>query len=168
MHNAVILAGATIEHHCWIGPGAVIGSDGFGLDAQGRLAHIGRVVIGAEVTIGANTCIDRGTLGETRVGAHTHIDNLVQIGHNAEVGSGVVLCGQVGVAGSAVIGDGAVIGGQAGVAQHARVGHGCRVAAQSGVTRHLKGPGTYSGHPAEPDQERLRRIARVRKHFSTS
>ncbi|MEE2787671.1 MAG: UDP-3-O-(3-hydroxymyristoyl)glucosamine N-acyltransferase [Myxococcota bacterium] len=166
MHNAVILDDTSIGKRCWIGPSAVIGSLGFGLDQQGRLPHMGAVFIGDDVTVGAQTCVDRGTIGHTRIGAGTHIDNLVQIGHNVQIGCGVVLCGQVGLAGSSVIGDGVVLGGQSGVAQHAEVGPGCRVAAQSGVTKNIEGSGTFSGHPAEPNRPRLRRLARIRKRFN--
>ena len=137
MHRACILDRTRVGKNCWIGPNAVIGSYGFGIDQFGRKPHIGSVVIGHRVTIGAQTCIDRATFGETRVGDDCHIDNLVQIGHNVDIGQGVVICGQAGIAGSAKVGDGVVIGGQAGIADHAYVASGIRLAAQSGVTRSL-------------------------------
>lgn len=161
--RASLLDGCAVGADAWIGPGAVIGSVGFGLDGGGRLPHVGVAVIGEGATIGANTCVDRATVGRTEIGAGAHLDNLVQIGHNARIGPGAVLCGQVGIAGGAVIEAGVVIGGQAGVAGHVTVGRGVRLAAQSGVTRSLATPGDYSGHPAEPNRERLRRLARLRR-----
>lgn len=162
-HHAVVHAGCTVGDGVWIGAHAVIGSPGFGLDAAGRIPHIGAVRIGARVSIGAQTCIDRGTVADTVIQADAHLDNLVQVGHNAFVGCGAVLCGQVGLAGGARVEAGAVIGGQAGVAGRARVGAGARVAAQAGVTRALAPGGTYSGHPAEANLIRLKRIARLRQ-----
>ncbi len=161
--RAVVLDGCELGADVTVASGAVIGAPGFGLDAAGRVPHIGRVVVGDGATIGANTCIDRATVGITRVGARAHLDNLVQVGHNAQIGPGAVLCGQVGVAGGAVIEAGAVIGGQAGIAGHRTVGAGAQVAAQSGVTRDLAAGGRYSGHPAEPNRQRLQRLARLRR-----
>ena len=161
--RVVVLEGSELGDEVEVGSGTVIGSPGFGFDAQGRLPHPGRVVIERGVYIGANVCIDRATLGETRVGAGARIDNLVQLGHGVRVGAGAVLCGQVGLAGGAVVLAGAVIGGQAGVAGMCTVGEGARVAAQSGVTRSLAAGGTYSGHPAEENRLRLRRLAFVKR-----
>lgn len=161
--RATVLDGTIIEADAWIGPGAIIGSIGFGLDATGRLPHPGRVRIGRGATLGAQTCVDRATVGWTTIGAGAHLDNLVQIGHNATIGPGAVLCGQVGIAGGARIGADVVIGGQAGVTGHVDIAAGVRIAAQSGVTRPLAAAGDYSGHPAEPNRERLRRLARLRR-----
>lgn len=166
--RATLHPGATVLDACGVGADAllgvraVVGGVGFGLDAEGRVPHTGTVEIGAGATLGAHTCVDRATVGVTRVGPGAHLDNLVQVGHNATIGAGVVLCGQVGVAGGATIEDGAVLGGQVGVTGHVTVGAGARVAAQSGVTRSLPGGAEYSGHPAEPNRVRLRRIARLR------
>ncbi len=161
--RATVLDGCTVGADCLLGAGSVIGGPGFGLDAAGRLPHVGTVVIEDGVTLGANTCVDRATLGETRIGAGAQIDNLVQIGHNARVGAGAVLCGQVGLAGGAVVEAGAVLGGQAGVNGGATVGAKARVAAQSGVTKSLAAGGDYSGHPAEPNRVRLKRLAALRR-----
>ncbi len=161
--RASVLDACVVGADCLIGPGAVIGATGFGLDAGGRLPHVGRVVLEDAVTIGANTCIDRATLGDTHIGRGAHLDNLVQVGHNARIGAGAVLCGQVGLAGGAMVEAGVVLGGQVGVAGGAIVGRGARVAAQSGVTQSLPPAGEYSGHPAEPNRPRLRRIARLRR-----
>lgn len=162
-HHAVVHADTHVGERVWIGAHAVLGSPGFGLDAAGRLPHVGAVRVGDGVSIGAQTCVDRGTVADTIIEADAHLDNLVQVGHNAFVGRGAVLCGQVGLAGGARVEAGAVIGGQAGVAGAARVGANARVAAQSGVTRRLPPDGTYSGHPAEANHARLKRIARLRQ-----
>lgn len=161
--RATVLDRCVVEAGAWIGPGAVIGSVGFGLHAGRRLPHVGIAIIEAGATIGALSCVDRATVGRTVIGRGAHLDNLVQVGHNARVGAGAVLCGQVGLAGGARVEPGVVIGGQAGVAGHVTVGSGVRLAAQSGVTRDLKAPGDYSGHPAEPNRARLRRVATLKR-----
>jgi len=161
--KTVIMDHCRIGERTRIGPGAVIGGPGFGLDAEGPIPHLGRVLIGTDASIGANTCIDRGLVGDTLIGNGAHLDNLVQIGHGAFIGAGAVLCGQVGVAGSARVEPGVVLGGQVGVADHVRIGSGVRVAAQSGVTRDLPQPGDYSGHPAEANRQRLKRLARLKR-----
>ncbi len=167
--GAVLHPRATVLDGCAIGAGvllctgAVVGSPGFGLDAAGRVPQLGVAVVEDDATIGANSCVDRAALGETRIGRGSRLDNLVQVGHGAWIGPGAVLCGQVGVAGGARVEAGAVLGGQAGVSGHVTIGEGARVAAQSGVTRSLPGGGVYSGHPAEPNRRRLRRMARLRR-----
>src|SRR5439155_3875 len=118
--------------------GAVVGSDGFGYAVSAgehvKIPHIGRVVIEDDVEIGANTTIDRATLGETRIGAGTKIDNLVQVAHNVTVGRGVVIVAQCGIAGSVIIGDGAVLAGQIGVKDHVHIGARAPIVAKSAVT----------------------------------
>jgi UDP-3-O-[3-hydroxymyristoyl] glucosamine N-acyltransferase len=161
--HCTILAGVLIGEECWLGPGVRMGSLGFGLDEHGRCPHIGGVKVGSRVSIGANTCIDSGTVSPTQIGDNSHIDNLVQIGHNVQLGEGVIVCGLVGISGSSRIKDGVVIGGQAGVAGHVTVGPKARIAAQSGVTKSLEGHTEYSGHPAEPNIERLRRMAVLKR-----
>jgi UDP-3-O-[3-hydroxymyristoyl] glucosamine N-acyltransferase len=132
---------------------AVIGSDGYGFtrDADGRhvkVPQVGIVVIEDDVEIGANTSIDRGTIGETRIGAGSKIDNLVQIGHNARLGRDVLLAAQVGLSGSATLEDRVTLGGQVGVAGHIVVGRGAIAAGQSGVTNSVE-PGRFvTGYPA--------------------
>ncbi len=163
MPFACILEKVTIGDQVWIGPHATIGSTGFGLDAAGRLPHSGTVHIGDSVSIGAHTCIDRGTVSSTRVESNTHIDNQVQVGHNVRIGSHVVICGQSGIAGGAVIEDHVILGGQVGISDHVTVGQGAHIAAQSGVTKNLVGGKRYSGYPAEPHLKRLQREARARK-----
>jgi UDP-3-O-[3-hydroxymyristoyl] glucosamine N-acyltransferase len=133
--------------------GAVIGSDGFGFTRgdDGRhvkVPQVGVVVVEDDVEIGANTTIDRATVGETRIGAGTKIDNLVQVGHNVRIGRDVLLAAQVGISGSATLEDRVTMGGQVGVAGHIVVGTGAVAAGQSGVTNSVE-PGRFvTGYPA--------------------
>jgi UDP-3-O-[3-hydroxymyristoyl] glucosamine N-acyltransferase len=161
--RAVVHGGVRLGARCVVGAHTVLGGPGFGFDAEGHLPHLGGLEIGDDVRLGASTCVDRGTIGPTRIADGARVDNLVQVGHNAQVGAGAVLCGQVGLAGGAVVEAGAVLGGQVGVAGAGRVGAGARVAAQAGVTRVLEAGGVYSGHPAEPNRPRLLRLARLKR-----
>ena len=146
--------------HALIGDGVKIssnvsiGGEGFGFAAgpKGpvRLAHVGRVVIGDGVEIGDNCAIDRGGLGDTVIGAHTKIDNLVQIGHNVRIGKHCVLAGQAGVAGSAVLGDFVMVGGAVSISDHVVVGNGAKIAGKSGVMRDVEAGQTVAGYPAMP------------------
>ena len=134
--------------------GVHIGQDGFGF-AMGRDGHVkvpqlGRVVIEDEVEIGAGTCIDRGTGPDTTIGEGSKIDNLVQIGHNVQIGKRAVIVAQTGIAGSTRIGDGAVLGGQTGIAGHLRIGPGVKLAAKSGVMQDVPAGASYGGFPAMP------------------
>ena len=140
--------------------GAVLGGSGFGF-APGpggleRLPHAGRCIVGDDVDIGSNTCIDRGSMDDTVIGDGTRIDNLVQIAHNVRLGRNCMVMSQVGIAGSARIGDGVVLAGQVGVVGHLTIGDGARVAAQSGVGHDLPGGADYGGSPARPHREWLR------------
>ncbi len=140
--------GERVEVHS----GSVLGADGFGYatTAAGlvKIPQVGRVAIGDDVEIGANSCVDRAALETTSVGGGTKIDNLVQIGHNVTIGRRDVVCAQVGIAGSAVLGDGVVLGGQVGVAGHLKIGNGARVQAQSGIGRNVEDGETLHGSPA--------------------
>jgi UDP-3-O-[3-hydroxymyristoyl] glucosamine N-acyltransferase len=146
--------------HCLIGarvvlhPGVRIGQAGFGFapDPQGpvKVPQLGRVVIGDDVDIGANTTIDRGSGHDTVIGPGTMIDNLVQIGHNVVLGRGCVLAGQVGISGSTKLGDFVMAGGQAGFAGHLRIGSGARIAAKAGLMRDVEPGATVCGSPAVP------------------
>ena len=109
-----------------------------------------------DVEVGCNTTIDRGSIGDTVIGAGTKIDNLVQIGHNDRIGRHVMLISQVGISGSTTVGDGAVLGGQAGVGGHLRIGAGARVGGQAGVTGDVPDGATFSGYPARPHREAMR------------
>jgi UDP-3-O-[3-hydroxymyristoyl] glucosamine N-acyltransferase len=163
--GAIICQGSEIGAWVRIGPGAVIGSEGFGYlpRPQGpkKVRQIGVVRIGDHVEIGANTCIDRATLGATVIGRLTKIDNLVQIGHNVRLGEGVLIAGQTGVAGSTVIGDGAMLGGQVGIADHVAVGSRAKVAAGSGVARDVSTGAEVAGYPARTRGDWLREVARA-------
>jgi UDP-3-O-[3-hydroxymyristoyl] glucosamine N-acyltransferase len=120
-------------------------------------------VIEDDVEIGANTTIDRGSLGDTIVGRGTKIDNLVQIGHNVRIGKLCLIMAQVGIAGSVRVGDGVVLAGQAGISGHHTIGDGARIAAQAGVFGDVPAGETWSGYPARPHREALRAHAAVFK-----
>lgn len=153
--GTVLHSRVTVGHDCLLGArcivhaGVVIGADGFGFaPTQGRwekIEQLGAVRIGDEVEIGANTCIDRGALGDTVIGDGVKLDNLIQIGHNVEVGAHTAMAGCVGVAGSARIGAGCTIGGGAVVLGHLTLADGVHVSAASVVTRSLLQPGLYTG-----------------------
>jgi len=157
--NAVIHGNVKIGDGVIIHPGAVIGSDGFGFVFEAgehyKIPQVGRVIVHDNVEIGANACVDRATLGETRIGKGTKIDNLVQIAHNVRIGEKSIIVSQVGIAGSCEIGDFVTLAGQAGLADHATIDSGTVVAAQAGVAGHLS-RGVYSGAPAIPHKNWLR------------
>lgn len=165
--HTVVYPHVVIREHCSIGArcilhaGAVIGSDGFGFaPLEGRWAKIpqvGRAVLEEEVEVGANSCIDRATFGETRIKRGTKIDNLVQIGHNVEIGEHCVVAGKVGIAGSTVIGNWVRIGAAAGIGGHIDIGDGATVAAWSGVTKAVAAGAVVSGFPAM-DHTEARRV----------
>ena len=158
-----LIAGSRVIIH----PGVRIGQDGFGF-ALGEKQHIkvpqlGRVRIGDDVEIGANTTIDRGAVSDTVIGDGCKIDNLVQIGHNVRLGRNCVIVSQVGISGSTIIGDSVMLGGQAGLAGHLRVGDGARVAAQGGVMRDIDAGTTVGGFPAVPMREWMRSVALIKR-----
>jgi UDP-3-O-[3-hydroxymyristoyl] glucosamine N-acyltransferase len=168
--RVVIHAGTTLGNRVRVLAGAVLGSDGFGYarTAAGHIGfpQIGTLWIGDDVEIGANTTIDRGALGETRIGRGTKIDNLCHIAHNCVIGEEVLMAAEVGLAGSCVIEDGAMLGGQAGLGERVTIGRGVILGGQGGVlpgTR-IDGEGVvYWGTPAQPVREYLRGLARMRK-----
>ncbi|MBN1828817.1 MAG: UDP-3-O-(3-hydroxymyristoyl)glucosamine N-acyltransferase [Deltaproteobacteria bacterium] len=147
--------------------GVVVGSDGFGYADPGKsnvkIPQIGIVEIGDDCEIGANTTIDRGSLGTTRIGRGVKIDNLVQIAHNVEIGDNAVIVAQVGIAGSTKIGGGAILGGQVGVAGHITIGAGARIGAKSGVHKNVPPGQTVSGYVSMPHNEWLRSQALIKK-----
>lgn len=147
--------------------GAVIGADGFGFVWDGninrKIPQIGTVVIGNDVEIGANACIDRATIGATIIEDGTKIDNLVQIGHNVKVGPHVIIVGQTGIGGSCVIEERAILAGQVGVVDHVSIGGGATVAARSFVTSRVPPEEMVSGSPARPHREELESEVAIRR-----
>ena len=166
--NCVIYDNVEIGCDCVIHAGTVIGSEGFGYvrDEDGnfvKFPQIGTVMIEDNVEIGANTCIDRGALGETRIGEGTKIDNLVQVGHNVQIGKRCVIAAQTGISGSVIIEDDCVIGGQVGFGDHARVLSGAIIGSQAGVLPgKIVRPGVWWGTPIQPLAEYKRQNAHVK------
>ncbi|MDX8406326.1 MAG: UDP-3-O-(3-hydroxymyristoyl)glucosamine N-acyltransferase [Mariprofundus sp.] len=158
--NAVVQDGCVLGKRVILQPGAVVGSDGFGYAWSGqayvKIPQIGRVILEDDVEIGANSCIDRGAIGDTVIERGVKLDNLVQIAHNVRVGAFSVMASQVGVSGSTQVGRGCQFGGQAGLAGHIKVGDGCKLAGKTGVMSDLEAGGTYGGMPAMPQRQWLR------------
>ena len=158
---------ATIGSDCVINSGAVIGKDGFGYTRQNGhnvfIPHVGRVVIGNRVSVGANTCIDRGAMTDTRIGDGTKIDNLCQIAHGVVIGCECFLAGGVGLAGGVVVGDHALLAGQVGIANGVHIGNDAEVGAHSGVFRNVPDGARHMGYPAGPGTEFMRHYAWLRK-----
>ena len=175
--NVTVYPGTRIGKRVRIHSGTVIGSDGFGImrDASAatvKIPQVGAVEIDDDVEIGANCCIDRATLGTTRIKAGTKIDNLVQIGHNVEIGNHCCIVAQVGISGSVKIGKYCDLAGQAGINDHVNIGDRVRVGAQTGVIRDLES-GAWIGYPAMPRVEALRvyslltRLPELHRHIQT-
>ena len=164
--HTVLYERVTVGKDCVIHSGAVVGADGFGFTRdEGRnrkIPQVGGVVIGDDVEIGANTCIDAGTMEPTRIGSNTKIDNLVQIGHNVKVGERVVICGGASVAGSVTIEDDVTLAGQAGVSGHLTVGRGARVGGMSGVISDIEPGAVVAGLPHQPYREWAKSAAALR------
>jgi UDP-3-O-[3-hydroxymyristoyl] glucosamine N-acyltransferase len=162
LHPGVTVWGRVrIGRRVIVHPGAVLGADGFGymFDGAGhrKIPQVGGVEIEDDVEIGANTTVDRGTMGDTVIGHGSKLDNLVQVGHNCRVGADVILVAQVGISGSCRIGPRAMLGGQVGLADHGTVGEGAMVAAQSGIPSDVPAGGLWGGSPVRPMSE-MRRI----------
>ena len=145
--------------------GVRAGVDGFGYawadGAHRKVPQVGRCDIGEDVEIGANTTIDRGSVGPTEIGRGVKIDNLVHIAHNVRIGEHSVIVAQVGIAGSTTVGRGVTMAGQAGVPGHVRIGDGATIAARAGVFGDVPAGQTYSGYPARPHREALRSLASI-------
>ncbi|WP_084396095.1 UDP-3-O-(3-hydroxymyristoyl)glucosamine N-acyltransferase [Henriciella aquimarina] len=182
--NAVIGPGVQIGRDCEIGAnasvqcalignqvkiyaGARIGESGFGVTAGPNGAEdapqYGRVIIQDHVTVGANTCIDRGAFDDTIIGEHAKIDNLCQIGHNVVLGRSVLVASFGGISGSVTIGDGAMLGGRVGIADHVKIGAGAQIAASAGVFREIPPGDKWGGTPARPIRQWLKEVAWLQK-----
>jgi len=167
-NNSTVHAGVKIYEDCVIGndviihAGTVIGSDGFGFAPQPdgsyqKVPQIGNVIIEDQVEIGANTAIDRATMGSTIIKKGVKLDNLIQIAHNVEIGSQTVIAAQTGISGSTKLGQKIMIGGQAGIAGHLTIANGVKIAGGAGVTKNLDGEGkSYAGFPAEDAKQSLK------------
>ena len=155
-------AGTALGKRVIVHAGAVLGSDGFGYvpgksgEAHRKIPHVGRCLIGDDVEIGANTCIDRGSVDDTVVGAGTKIDNLVHIAHNVRIGARCLIMAEAGIAGSCQVEDEAIIAGQSGIGDHITIGRGARLLVQSGVIGDIEPGITVSGYPARSHREVLR------------
>lgn len=167
-------AHAVVREDCRIGDrvilqnGVVIGGDGLGFAKRAdgtwhKMAQSGPTVLEDDVEVQANACVDRATVGETRIGHGTKIDDLVLIGHASQVGANAMLCGQVGLAGSTKIGDNCILAGQVGTAGHLTVGDGAVITAQSGVPNDVPARALYSGYPAVENREWLRMMAALNR-----
>lgn len=172
VHSGAHIENATIGENCVIHNGASIGKDGFGFTRQNGknvfIPHVGRVLIGDRVSVGANSCIDRGAMTDTVIGDGTKIDNLVQVAHGVVIGKECFLAGQVGIAGGCVIGDRALLGGQVGLANGVHVGDDAEIGAHSGVFRNVPAGERYMGYPAGPGTEMMRHYAWLRKNTKTN
>lgn len=161
--HCALLPGVRLGDRVRLHPGVRLGTEGFGY-ARGpegpvKIPQVGGCILEDDVEVGANSTVDRGTLGDTVIGRGTVIDNLVHIGHNVEIGEGCTIVAQVGIAGSVRIGDGAVLAGQAGIADHLTIGPGARIGAQAGVIGDVPAEAEYSGYPARPHREAMRASA---------
>ncbi|MDP4184395.1 MAG: UDP-3-O-(3-hydroxymyristoyl)glucosamine N-acyltransferase [Bacteroidota bacterium] len=172
--DTILFAGAKVYEGCKIGKsciihaGAVIGADGFGFapDQEGhykKIPQVGYVEISDNVEIGANTTIDRGSMGNTIIGEGTKLDNLIQIGHNVEVGKDTVIVSQVGVAGSSKIGNNCMIGGQVGISGHLHIGNRVQVGAQSGIMHDINDGEVLLGSPSMGHRQFFKTMAVFRK-----
>ena len=163
--NVTVYADAVLGRRVIVHAGSRIGVDGFGYamvdGVHVKVPQVGGCVIEDDVEIGANCAIDRGSIGSTRIGAGSKLDNLVHIGHNVVVGRGSLVVAQVGVAGSTRMGDGVVVGGQAGIVGHLKIGAGARIGAQAGVISNVEPGQTVSGYPARDHRTYLKAMARV-------
>ena len=170
--GSIIYPGVKIYNNCQIGKnciihaGAVIGADGFGFapteNGYNKIPQIGNVIIEDNVEIGANTTIDRATMGSTRVKEGVKLDNLIQIAHNVEVGSHTVMAAQAGIAGSAKVGEWCMIGGQVGVAGHISIGDKVSIGAQSGIPSNVKSGSRLMGYPATDAKDFLRQSIHIK------
>ncbi len=160
--GVTLYPGTALGKRVIVHAGAVLGSDGFGYipgkagGGHRKIPHVGRCLLGDDIEIGANTCIDRGSVDDTVIGSGTKIDNLVHIAHNVRIGARCLIMAQAGIAGSCQVEDDVIIAGQTGIADHITIGHGARLLVQSGIIADIPAEGTVSGYPARPHRELLR------------
>lgn len=177
--NTIIWPGAVIRERCHIGndciihPNATIGADGFGFrpcpeKGLAKIPQIGNVILGNNVEIGANTCVDRGKFSSTVLGDGCKIDNLVQIGHNSTLGKFCIMAGNSGLAGSVTLGNGVIIGGSASIKDHVTIGDGAIVGAGSGVTGDIPAGKTMLGYPAVEARDALKQWAILKRLVNDS
>ncbi len=177
--NTVIWSGAVVRERCHTGndciihPNATIGADGFGFrpDPQRglvKIPQIGNVVLGNNVEIGANTCVDRGKFSSTVLGDGCKIDNLIQIGHNSKLGRFCIMAGQSGLAGSVTLGNGVMIGGSASITDHVTIGDGAIIGGGSGVTKDVPAGKTLLGYPAIEARDTLKQWAILKRLVNES
>ena len=168
VHSNAVIENATLGDDCVIHNGASIGKDGFGFTRQdGKnvfIPHAGRVIIGNRVSIGANSCVDRGAMTDTQIGDGTKIDNLVQIAHGVIMGRECFAAAGVGISGGVVIGDRVMLGGQVGIANGYKIGDDASIGAQSGVISNVPAGAKYFGYPAMPYMDSLRMSAWLKKN----
>lgn len=172
--NTIIWSGAVVRERCHLGnnciihPNATIGADGFGFRPDPerglvKIPQIGNVVLGNNVEIGANTCVDRGKFSSTVLGDGCKIDNLIQIGHNSKLGRFCIMAGQSGLAGSVTLGNGVLIGGSASITDHVTIGDGSIIGGGSGVTKDVPAGVTLLGYPAIDARDALRQWAILKR-----
>ncbi len=166
--NNASISYCLMGNDCYVYTGARIGQDGFGFSVvegrHKRIPQVGRVIIGNDVEIGANTCVDRGALDDTIIGDGCRVDNLVQVAHNDKIGKCCILVAQTGIAGSCTFGDYVVCGGQTGFADHLNVGSGAQIGAQSGVMRDIEPGAIVMGTPTVPFKDFMRQVAFLQKN----
>ena len=172
-NGCIIYPATCVMHDCILGnrvilhSGVVVGADGFGYVKDGemhkKIPQVGNAVIGDDVEIGANSAVDRATIGSTIIGSGTKIDNHVQIGHNVKIGKNCIICGQVGIAGSCVIGDGVTLAGQVGISDHISIGSRTIIGGGAGVITNIPDDSFYSGFPARPHREAMKLLSLIQK-----
>ncbi|WP_193393430.1 UDP-3-O-(3-hydroxymyristoyl)glucosamine N-acyltransferase [Legionella steelei] len=171
IENNVSISHTVMGNQVLIYPGARIGQDGFGFagDEHGyyKIPQAGGVVIGSHVEIGANTCIDRGSMENTEIGDWCRLDNLIQIGHNVKIGKGSILCGQVGIAGSSKLGEYVTLAGKAGVSGHLTIGDRATILVGSTAVQDVDPGARVGGYPALPDREWHRQTYFLKKRLKS-
>ena len=166
-NNVTVVKNSKIGENVRVNSGTVIGGSGFGLFTNDKkhfpIPHIGDVIIGNNVSIGSNCCIDRGTINNTSIGDNTQIDNLVQVAHNVKIGKGCIIAGQTGIAGSAIVGNFVTMGGQVGIVGHIEISNNVTIAGKSLVTKSIFENELISGIPAKNHKKRIKQEATINR-----